>query len=130
MARPASRHPTELELAILKVLWQRGPLPAKDVREALAPARDLAYTSGMTVMNIMRAQGYLGRRKAGANYLYHPRVTEKATLRSMLKDLVTRAFDGSAAAVVVNLLEPADLDTAEIERIRRMLKDRAGGARS
>ena len=53
MARPASRHPTELELEILKVLWREGPLSGRQVRDALVPFRDLAYTSVMTVMNIM-----------------------------------------------------------------------------
>ena len=53
MARPASKGPTELELEILKILWQRGPLPVRDVRDALVGFRDLARTSVITIMNIM-----------------------------------------------------------------------------
>jgi len=126
MARPASKHPTELELQILKVLWQQGPLPVREVREGLAPARELAYTSVITIMNIMMDKGYLARRKVGPSYVYRPRVTEKATTRRMLKDLVNRAFNGSAAAVMVNLLESADLDRAEIDRIRELLDGKSG----
>ena len=121
MARPSSRHPTELELEILKILWQAGPLPVRRVRDALAPARDLAYTSVMTIMNIMVDKGYLARRKQGASYVYRARIREKATTGRMLRDLVTRVFDGSASAVMVNLLESADLDEAEVKRLRELL---------
>ena len=123
MARPASKHPTELELEILKVLWRSGPLAVRQVRDALA--RDLAYTSVMTVMTIMLDKGYLIRRKEGASYVYRPLVTEQATRGQMLEDLVQRAFDGSAAAVMVNLLESADLDDAELSELRSLLKRKA-----
>lgn len=121
MARRASKHPTELELEILKVLWRRGPLPVRDVRDALAPVRKLAHTSVMTVMNIMVAKGYLARRKGPGSYVYRPRIGKKATTRRMLGDLVDRAFDGSPAAVMINLLESADLDGEEIEKLRELL---------
>ena len=124
MARRSSRHPTESELEILKVLWRRGPLPVRDVRDALD--RPLAYTSVMTVMNIMIDKGYLARRKQGASYVYRPRIGKKVTTRRMLGDLMDRAFDGSAAAVMVNLLESADLDEAEIDKLRELL-DRLSG---
>ena len=129
MARPASKHPTELELEILKVLWQRGPLPVKEVREALAAFRDLAYTSVITVMNIMVDKGYLSRRKEGASFVYRPLASQRNTRRRMLGDVVNRLFNGSAAAAMVNLLESADLDEGEIERIRRLLNGKAGGSR-
>ncbi len=129
MARPASKHPTDLELAILKVLWQRGPLPVREVRDALAPARDLAYTSVMTVMNILVDKGYLRRRKVGGAFVYQPRVSEKATVGGMLKDLMGRAFGGSASALLVNLLESGDLDQAELKRLRDLIV-KAGGEKS
>ena len=121
MARPRSRHPTELELQILQVLWRSGPAPVREVRDDLAPRRDLAYTSVMTIMNIMVDKGYLSRKKNGPSYVYRPRVTEKATSRRMLRDLVTRVFNGSAMAVVVHLLESSDVDEAEIRTLREML---------
>jgi len=130
MARPASRHPTELELEILKILWGSGPLSARSVREALVGFRDLAHTSVLTIMNIMVEKGYLSRRKQRAGYVYRPRVSEKATTRRMLSDLVDRAFRGSAAQVMVNLLELGDLDEAEIKRIRQLLKRKSGERQS
>jgi len=121
MARPPSRHPTELELEILKVLWRSGPLPVRTVRDELVGFRDLAYTSVMTIMNIMVDKGYLGRKKEATRYVYHPRVTEETITRRMLKDLVGRAFDGCAAAVMVNLLETADIDEQELRRLRKLV---------
>jgi len=125
MARPASKHPTELELAILKILWRDGPLPVRDVRDALAADRELAYTSVMTVMNIMAEKGYLRRRKQAARYVYRPVVGEEATSRRMLGDLVDRVFDGSASAAMVNLLDAADLDADELREIRALLDRKA-----
>ena len=125
MARPASKHPTELELAMLKIIWTENPLSVRQVRDALAPTRKLAYTSVMTIMNIMVRKGYLKRKKKGAGYLYQPRITRKATTRRMLRDLVDRVFDGSAASVILNLLESAELDEAEIVKLRGLLKRRA-----
>ena len=124
MARPASKYPTELELDILKVLWRDGPLHVRQVRDRLT--RKLAVTSVMTIMDIMRAKGYLTRHKAGGAFLYQARARQSATTRRMLRDLVDRAFDGSVAAVMVNLLESAELDAAQIKRLRELLNARSG----
>ena len=129
MARPASKHPTELELEILKILWREGPLPIKTVRDALVGFRDLAYTSVTTIMNIMVGKRYLSRRKQGAGYVYRPLVSQKATTGRMLKDMVERAFDGSAATVMLRLLESSDLDKAEAQKIREFLDRQAGSTR-
>ena len=128
MARRSSRHPTESELEILNILWRRGPLPVREVRDALD--RPLAYTSVMTVMNIMVDKGYLARCKDVGIFVYLERIGLKATTRRMLGDLVDRAFDGSPAAVMINLLESADLDQAEIEKLRELLDRRHGEGKS
>ena len=127
MARPSSKYPTELELKVLKILWHNGPSTVRQMQEALAPERKLAFTSVMTTMNIMVDKGYLRRKKEGPAYVYHPRISEKATTRKMLRDLVNRAFNGSAAAVMVNLVESAKLDQAEICELRRVLKHKSEG---
>ena len=125
MARPSSRHPTELELEILKIIWRDGPLSVRDVRDALAPARDLAYTSVMTIMNIMVKKGYLARAKQEGRYFYRPRIAEQTMTRRILGDLVDRVFDGSTVAAMVNLLDAADIDRAEIDRLRDLINRKA-----
>ncbi len=126
MARPTSRHPTELELEILKVLWRDQPAPVRHVRDALAVFRDVAYTSVMTIMNIMTKKGYLKRTKQDGRYVYSTRITERSISRKMLRDLVDRVFDGSAVAVMVKLLETADIDEPELKQLREMIRRKAG----
>ena len=127
MARPGSKHPTELELEILKILWRGGPMPVSRVREALAPFRELAITSVTTVMNIMVRKGYLSRERSTGSYVYRPRVSEHATAGRLLRDVVDRVFDGSAAVAVARLLETGELDEKELKRVRDLLKRHGGG---
>jgi len=127
MSRRPSRHPTELELEILKILWRDGPGSVREVREALADVRPLAHTSVMTVMNIMSEKGYVKRLKRGGVYVYRPRISKQATRRRMLRDLVRRVFDGSRVEAAINLLGSEHLDAEEIDEIRRFLDERAKG---
>lgn len=125
MARPASRHPTELELAILKILWRDGPHSVRQVRDALVEFRDLAYTSVMTILGIMTRKGYVRRNKSGGSYVYKAVLTEQAAGRGMLRDIVDRVFDGSAVAVMQHLIETGDLDAAELAQVRQLINRKA-----
>ncbi len=122
MARSTSKHPTELELEILKVLWRNGQLTGREVRDRLAEVRDLAYTSVMTVMGIMEDKGYVKRKKSGKTFIYTPRVMEAATKKRMLRDVVDRVYEGSTMSVVVNLLESDDIDSDELKQLRALIK--------
>lgn len=125
MARPPARHPTELELEILKILWRCGSGSVRQVRDEIAPSRALAYTSVQTMMNIMVAKGYLRRERGVGSWVYRPRIREQTTCRQMLRDLVNRVFDGSAGAAAVHLLEDADLVPEDLARLRRLLARKA-----
>jgi len=118
MARSASKRPTELELEILKVLWQSAPASVRQVQAALAPQRPLATTSVTTVLNIMARKGFLIRKKAEGVYVYSPTITEAATANGMLRDLINRLFRGSAASLMLNLLDKQDLDEKSLKEIR------------
>jgi predicted transcriptional regulator len=116
-------------LEILKILWQRGPSTVRQVRDTLAEERDLAYTSVMTIMSIMADKGYVRRRKAKGSYVYRPVLERRSAARAMLSDVVNRAFDGSAAAAAVHLLESAEIDREELHELRQLL-ERMGEAKS
>ncbi len=124
MARPKSKHPTELELEILKILWRANPLTGRQVRDALAEFRELAYTSVMTIMGIMEDKGYLGRKKQGSSYVYSARIKQETTTRRMLLDLVERAYDGSVTSAVVNLLDSSDVKFEELELFRELIRQK------
>jgi predicted transcriptional regulator len=127
MARPASEQPTELELEILKVLWQEPPLPVREVRERLAQQadRELTHSSVITMLNIMVRKGYLRRQKEGKAFLFAPQVAKEQVSGGFVGDLVSRVFDGSSTALVLNLLETTDLDAEELAELRRLINRKA-----
>ena len=127
MARPSSDHPTALELEILKVLWRESPLPVRDVRRRLEEQakRTLAHSSVITMLNIMVKKGYLARRKLGNAFLFSPKVKREAVSSSLVGDLLGRVFEGSASAMVLNLVETADLDSNELSELRRLIQRKA-----
>ena len=121
MSRPTSRHPTELELEILKVLWRIGPSTVRQVRDELAAVRDLAYTTVMTMMTIMDTKDYVKRTKEGRSFIYEATYQEQKASRNMLQDVVDRLFGGSTRAVVQHLLESSTLDDDELKQIRQII---------
>ena len=123
MARSGSEYPTELELEILKVLWDESPLPVRDVRARLDERADrpLSHSSVITMLNIMVRKGYLRRRKEGKAFLFVPKVKKESVAGGIVGDLLSRVFNGSSSAMVMNLLETADLDADELAELRRLI---------
>jgi predicted transcriptional regulator len=117
-----SRKPTEAELAILRVLWARGPSTVRDV--AAAMGRQDAYTTVLKLMQIMAAKGLVARDDAERAHVYHATYTEEQTQRHLVRDLVDRAFGGSASALVMQALASSPTSDEEMRAIRRVL-DRA-----
>lgn len=123
MARPESEYPTELELEILKVLWEESPLPVRDVRARLKSGakRALAHSSVITMLNIMHRKGFLTRQKEGNAFLFSPKVKKEEVTGQMLGDLVSRVFGGSPTAMMMNLLETSDIDSEELTELRKLI---------
>ncbi|HWB12621.1 MAG TPA: BlaI/MecI/CopY family transcriptional regulator [Pirellulales bacterium] len=122
MARPASRHPTEPELLILKILWRQSPLLARDVQKTLAEeGRELAKTTVITTLNTMVDKGYLTRKKRGNSFLFSPRVDAATVSERVLTDVVDRVFDGSTSAVLLKLFDVRDIDSDELKELRRII---------
>jgi BlaI family transcriptional regulator, penicillinase repressor len=128
MTRPASNYPTVLELQMLKVLWQRSPLLAREVQDALAgDGRDLAKTSVITTLNTMVAKKYLRRRKQGNSFLFSPRISEGAVSEHVLGDVLDRVFDGSTTAVLLKLFDVTSVEEAELKELRRIIDRKLKG---
>lgn len=123
MARPASEFPTELELEILKILWNDSPLPVREVRARLheQAQRTLTYSSVITMLNIMVRKGYLRRKKQGKAFFFTPVVKKENVAGGIMGDLLSRVFEGSPAAMVLNLIETAELDARELAELRRLI---------
>ena len=127
MARSESEHPTELELEILKVLWDESPLPVREVRARLdqSAGRPLAHSTVVTMLNIMHRKGFVRRRKEGRAFFFSPKDQRKNVVGRMMGDLVSKAFDGSATALVLNLIETNDLDAEELGELRKLINRKA-----
>jgi predicted transcriptional regulator len=117
-----------LELQILKLLWSRSPLRAREVQAALAESgRDLAKTSVITTLNTMVGKKYLTRRRQGHMFLFSPRITEATVSRLVLDDVVDRVFDGSASTVLLKLFEAKSIDAEELKELRRLIDRKLKG---
>lgn len=122
MAKTHSPRPTELELLMLKVLWDTSPLTARQIREALADrGRELAHTSVITTLQKMVDKKQLRQLDPveGKAYRFSPKVTAEKVSKNMLGDLVDRVFDGSPEAVMLSLIDASDLDAESLKRLRK-----------
>lgn len=123
MPRPKEEQPTAGELEVLKVLWDRGPSTVRDVMEALHAERPRAYTSVMSLLNVMTDKGLVVRVPQGRAFVYRPKVERERTLRQMVGDLVGRAFEGSAHELVAHLLDQTRPSADELAEIRRTIAE-------
>jgi BlaI family transcriptional regulator, penicillinase repressor len=130
MARPGSEHPTPAELEVLQVLWDRGPATVREVLEILNGRKARAYTSVMSLLNVMAEKGLVERQPKGRAFLYSPAQAREATLSGMVGDLLERAFSGSANALVTHLLAEAQPTQRELDEIRKLIESFRGETES
>jgi len=113
--------PTDAELAILRVVWERGPSTVRQVHEALAEARETGYTTTLKLMQIMAEKGLVTRDESARTHVYSARVSRDHTQKQLVSDLMDRAFGGSAAALVLQALSTQPASAAELGEIRKMI---------
>ncbi len=123
MARPRHESPTPAELEVLQVIWDRGPSTVRDVMRVLNRQRPRAYTSVMSLMNVMVEKGLLTTQPKGRAFLYSARVSQGGTQGEIVKDLLNRVFDGSASALMMHLLAEAKPDSEELDEIRKTISE-------
>lgn len=116
--------PTKAELEILRVLWRLGPSTVREVQEALEHGP--AYTTVLKFLQIMTDKALVTRDESGRAHVYEAAVSETATQQRLLSELVDRAFDGSAARLVMQALSSTPASPEEIEEIRRLLDQMKG----
>jgi len=119
-ATPTPR-PTDAELAILNVLWQRGPSTVRDVYEALSASQGTGYTTVLKLMQIMTEKGLVVRDESQRAHVYMAKQSERRTQRQLLGDLMDRAFGGSSAKLVLNALSDHPASAQELRNIRALL---------
>ena len=123
MARKATGRPTDLELEILNVLWERGPSTVADVQQALSRRRPVARTTVLTMLRIMTDKRLVVRDTRERAYRYRARESRSAVARRLVGDLLRRVLHGSAPQLVLHALEQRRLTPGELAEIRRAVED-------
>ena len=118
------RKPTDGELAILRVLWTRGPSTVRHVTEALE--RETGYTTVLKLLQIMTEKGLVRRDETARTHVYQAAASEAQTQRTLVSDLLDRAFGGSAAKLVLQALATRKASSEELVEIKRLIDRKRG----
>jgi len=128
--RKTSRpRPTDGELEILRVLWERGASTVRQVHDTLEARRPAGYTTVLKLLQIMTEKGLVRRDESERAHVYEARVPREETERQLVGDLLEKAFSGSASALVMRALSSKKTSPEELARIRRLLDEMEGGRR-
>jgi BlaI family penicillinase repressor len=117
------------ELEIMKVVWDRGRVTVRDVYETLRQRRQIAYTTVMTMMNILDQKGFL-KKAPGQDraFVYEPGRSRQAVMRAMVKEFLDRVFGGSANPLMLHLIENKQLTKKDLDELRRAIRRKGGAA--
>src|SRR3954452_10271874 len=121
MAKQTIPRPTDTELAILRVLWERGASTVRQVHDVLSRDRPTAYTTALKMLQIMTEKGLVRRDETDRTHIYYSKLSEDQTQRQLVRDLVDRAFGGSASKLVMQALASRRASPDELREIRRAI---------
>lgn len=126
MRRKPKTRPTDAELYILRVLWNRGPSTVKAVHQELAQLSDVGYTTILKTLQIMTDKGLVLRDESARAHIYTARESEDVMQRHLVRDLLDRAFEGSAQKLVLQALANTPASEKELAEIRKLLDNLSG----
>ncbi len=110
-----------MELAILQVLWNRGPSTVREVHETLSHNRTTGYTTTLKLMQIMAEKGLVTRDESNRTHIYEPAGNRDRTRQQLVRNLLDRAFEGSAKTLVMQALSANEASAEELKEIRKLL---------
>lgn len=122
-SKKTTPEPTNAELEILQVLWEHGPSTVRQIHERLSHRRSTGYTTTLKLMQIMVGKGLLARDESNRTHLYRDAQTREKTQRQLVRNLMQRAFDGSAAGLVMQALSTQKASSEDLAEIRRLLDE-------
>ncbi len=128
MARSMSTQPTEVELQILRILWQSGGSTAREVHNGLAEVeeKDTTYSTTVKMLSVMLEKGLVKRDESATPQVYRAATSQKVTQRKMLGDLIDKVYDGSALSLVLQALASGKASPDELAEVRRMVDELEG----
>ena len=127
MARPASSQPTEVELQILRILWERGPSLVREIHARLEADKGTSYSTTVKMLSVMLDKGLVRRDEEATPHVYRAVMTRERAKRRMLAELIGKVYDGSAKSLVMHALSSQKASPEEIDEIRQLLDELKGG---
>jgi predicted transcriptional regulator len=124
MAKPRRYRLGDLQLKIMKVLWEQGPTGVAEVRKSLEPDAELAYTTIATMLRKMESRGLVVHGHDGRRFMYEATVAPEAVTRSMADDMLERLFDGSLAGLMHHLLTTREVSRDELRQLEHLIAER------
>ena len=113
--------PTSSELAVLQILWQRGPSTVREVHDQLAQEKDIRYTTTLKTMQVMQSRGFIRRDIQGQNHIYEAAIAQEDTQTALLDTFLQRAFGGSAWRLVMKALGNYEASPEELEQLKKVI---------
>ena len=123
MAGPTSTQPTEVELQILKVLWEQGPSTVREIHNRLSEDKDTQYATTVKMLLVMLEKGLVTRDDSVRPQVYRALATQKRTQRRMLEEMIQKVYDGSAKSLVLQVLSSSKTSPEDLEEIRQLLEE-------
>ena len=126
MPRPTSSHPTEVEMQILRILWELGPSPVREIHKRLEAAKGTNYSTTVKMLAVMLQKGLVTRNEDAQPHVYRAALTRAKTGKRILDDLIEKVYEGSAMTLVLQALSASKATKEELSEIRRILDEMEG----
>jgi BlaI family transcriptional regulator, penicillinase repressor len=120
---PELVHLTDLQLAIVRILWAGGECTVVEVQEALLPERPLAQTTVATLLSRLEKRGVVSHGMQGRQFVYRAEVTESIVRRSMVEELTDMLFEGSPTALISHLIAERDIEAGDLDEVKRLIAE-------
>ena len=120
---PETHQLTDLQIAIMRILWDRREATVVEIAEALRDERGLAQTTIATLLSRLERRGVVSHRTRARQFVYAPLVTESEVQRSMVTELTERLFDGDVAALMTHLLSAREVSSGDLERLKELIAE-------
>lgn len=118
--------PSNLELQILGVLWELGPLPVKEIGKVIPDGKERAYTTVLTLLQVMEKKGLVSRTREGMRHIYRAKLSRDEVLKPVMSDMVSNFFGGNPARAMQFMMGDDTVSAEEIAELRQMLDDLEG----
>ena len=126
MARPASTHPTDVELQILRILWDLGPSPVRDIHKRLEADKGTNYSTTVKMLGVMLHKELVKRDEDAQPHVYRPALTREKTGKRMVRELIDKVYEGSALSLVLQALAASKASPADLAEVRKLLDSLEG----